>query len=51
MKAMWAVVNQKSGKIVGVYETRDDARTMKAKKGGKESGVSIIKYIPVGEIR
>lgn len=50
-KIMWAVINEKRGKLLHVCNTREDARELKAMRGGKAKGITIIKYVPLAEIR
>jgi len=51
MKNLWLVVNKKSGKCIDLCHTRDIARDVKARHGGSANNVSIVKFIPVEEIR
>lgn len=50
-KTMWVVINKKRGKLLHVCYAREDAREFKAMCGGKAKGITIIKYVPVAEIR
>lgn len=45
----WAVI--KGGKYVEVSRTREAARELKARLGGKDNGVSIIQLVGKGEVR
>lgn len=45
----WAVI--KGGKYVEVSRTREAARELKARLGGKENGVSIVQLVGKGEVR
>lgn len=51
MNNLWLVINRKNGKTYGIANTRQEARDLKSSKGGAAKGVTIIKYIPVEEIR
>lgn len=48
-KLIYAVVNQDG--IIEIEQDRDDARVLKAELGGLKSGVKIVQYAPVKEIR
>ena len=39
------------GEVVSLQYTRDAARELKARLGGKENGVSIVQLVGKGEVR